>query len=80
MRRRVAPLLFGTILALLGLLWLLQGMGMIHLRPLLCFAECEPITGTSSLWRGVGAVAFAVGVFVIGVGVRRLNSEGPQHR
>jgi len=58
-------LILGIILALLGSLWFLQGTGIIHLNPIMCVAECEPITGTSPLWAIIGAMAFAGGIILI---------------
>ena len=35
----------GVIVALLGMLWLVQGLGIIQIDPILCVGDCEPITG-----------------------------------
>lgn len=51
----------GLIAALLGGLWLLQGLGIVHLRPMVCFANCAPIQGSSTTWTVIGAVVFVVG-------------------
>lgn len=51
----------GLIAALLGGLWLLQGLGIVHLRPILCFADCAPVQGPSTTWAVIGAVVLAVG-------------------
>jgi hypothetical protein len=71
----IALLLFGTILTLLGLLWFLQGSDVIHLRPILCVANCEPLTGRSPLWQSIGAIAFVGGIGLIASGVRRLRHK-----
>ena len=42
---RVASLVFGVIAVLLGGIWLLQGLGIVLVRPILCFADCVPIQG-----------------------------------
>ena len=63
--------LLGAIVALLGLLWFVQGLGIVHLRPILCVAECEPVTGRSVQWTIVGALALFVGVVVARAGLRR---------
>ncbi|MDR3376105.1 MAG: hypothetical protein P4L98_20465 [Ancalomicrobiaceae bacterium] len=58
--------LVGVAATLLGLLWLLQGTGIVHVQPILCFADCEPIQGPSIMWAAIGAVmilAGALGVF-----------------
>jgi hypothetical protein len=61
----------GIIFALLGLLWFLQGTGIVYLPPILCFANCEPITEPSLLWAIVGAIAFILGIFLVRTGIRR---------
>lgn len=71
----IAFLLFGTLLTFLGLLWFLQGSDIIRLRPILCVANCEPLTGRSPLWQAIGAVAFVGRVGFIARGVRRLRHK-----
>jgi hypothetical protein len=56
-----AAIVAGIGAALLGGLWLLQGLGLVHLRPILCFADCAPVQGPSPTWVVVGAVVFAAG-------------------
>lgn len=58
---RLLALLFGIITFLLGTLWLLQGLGIVHVRPILCFADCAPVQGPSVTWTTIGAIAMAVG-------------------
>ena len=55
-------LALGGIGVLLGGLWLLQGLGLVHIRPILCFADCAPIQGASMAWASIGAVVLAAGV------------------
>ena len=62
--KRVA-LVLGVLSVLLGGLWLLQGLGVVHLRPILCFANCTPIEGPSTPWAIAGAVAVIAGVLAI---------------
>jgi hypothetical protein len=50
---------------LLGGLWLLQGLGLVHVRPILCLANCAPVQGPSSTWTIIGAVVLAAGIFAI---------------
>jgi hypothetical protein len=59
--KRIAALVFGLIAALFGTLWLLQGLGIVHVRPILCFADCAPVQGPSVTWAVIGAIALAVG-------------------
>lgn len=60
-KRWLASIL-GTVGVLLGGMWLLQGVGVLHLRPILCFAACEPIQQPSTTWTAIG-----LGVGVLGV-------------
>lgn len=63
--KQIAILIAGVILALLGALWFLQGVGILKVCPILCFADCECITGGSPLWEAIGAAAFIMGIAVI---------------
>jgi hypothetical protein len=58
---RIVALVFGIGAILLGGLWLLQGQGLVQIRPILCFADCAPIQGPSTTWAVVGALALALG-------------------
>ena len=55
----------GVISVLLGGLGLLQGLGVVHVRPILCFADCEPIQGASSTWATIGFLLVTVGILAI---------------
>jgi len=68
--RALVRILFGVALALLGSLWLLQGADLVHIRPILCVADCKPLEGGSVGWMTAGAVVFGVGVLLITWGVR----------
>lgn len=50
---------------LLGGLWLLQGLGLVQVKPILCVADCEPLQGPSAVWAITGFLVLAVGVFGI---------------
>ena len=54
-------LVAAVISVLLGALWMLQGLGVVHLRPILCFAKCEPIQGASRTSAIVGALVASAG-------------------
>ena len=69
---RILVLSFGIIAMLLGGLWLLQGLGWVHIRPILCFADCAPIQGPSTTWAVIGALVLAVGGICIGWSKRQL--------
>ena len=62
---RIIALVGGVLGVLLGGLWMLQGLGLVHLRPILCFANCEPVQGPSALWAIVGAIVFTMGIFAL---------------
>ncbi|MEO8685263.1 MAG: hypothetical protein ABI414_10555 [Devosia sp.] len=53
--------LAGGLALALGGLWLLQGTGLVHVRPILCFADCVEIQGPSTTWAIVGLLMAAVG-------------------
>jgi hypothetical protein len=69
----IAGILVGGFIAFLGLLWFLQGTGLLHLRPVVCATNCEEIVGTSLTWAITGAVAFIIGAFIAVMSVRRLR-------
>jgi proline iminopeptidase len=50
---------------LLGGLWLLQGLGAVHVRPILCFADCAPVQGPSRTWAISGFLLVLAGVLAI---------------
>jgi hypothetical protein len=66
---RIVGLVFSFIAVLLGGLWLLQGLGIVQIRPILCFADCAPVQGPSTRWAVIGAVTGTIG----GFGVFRLR-------
>jgi hypothetical protein len=74
-KKLIAIIFFGTIMTLLGLLWLLQGFESIHLRPILCAANCEPVEGKSSLWQAIGTIVFLAGITIVGLCVRRIYRQ-----
>lgn len=67
---KAAPLI-GLIAAALGGLWLLQGLGVVHLRPILCFADCVPVQGRSAIWAVIGAMMLIAGCGIVVWSVRR---------
>jgi uncharacterized membrane protein YbaN (DUF454 family) len=58
-------LVVGVISVLLGGLWLLQGLGVVHVRPILCFADCAPVQGASPAWAIIGFLMVTAGVITI---------------
>jgi len=69
-RKQLAIILIGFFVALLGLVWLLQGAAILHLCPVLCVTNCECVTSGSQFWETAGAITFIVGVTIIVAGVR----------
>ena len=60
---RIMTLILGISTVLIGALWLLQGLGIVKLQPILCFADCLPVQGSSTAWAVIGALTIAVGAF-----------------
>ncbi len=67
----VGGLTGGLIAALLGGPWLLQGLGIVQMQPILCFANCAPIQGPSATWAVLGAVVLAVGGAVVYLSLKK---------
>lgn len=70
-KMRILVLIVGVLAALLGGLWLLQGLGIVHMRPILCLADCEPLEGPSPPWAIAGFLLLAAGAFAIIRSLRR---------
>jgi hypothetical protein len=73
MKKKIA-LVVGVISVLLGGLWLLQGLGVVHVRPILCFADCAPIQGASPTWAIVGFLLVSAGVIAVFRSLKRRPS------
>ena len=69
MRTLVGPI--GAAAVALGGLWLLQGLGVVHLRPILCVAACEAVQAPSAGWAIAGAALALLGAVVLAVVARR---------
>ena len=68
---RAVALILGVISALLGGLWLLQGLGVVRIAPVLCVAECAPLEGPSAQWAVIGAIVLAAGLLAVFYALRR---------
>ena len=55
----------GLTLTALGLLWTMQGADLIQIKPILCVASCEPITGGSTLWLSIGIITTVIGLALL---------------
>ena len=62
---RLLALLVGVVCVLLGGLWLLQGLGLVRLQPILCVADCRPVEAPSLTWTVVGFLVAAAGAGAI---------------
>lgn len=67
----VFTFLFAAVAILLGALWLLQGLGLVVIEPVLCLAECTPVVGPDMSWTITGFVAIAAGCAVLAIAFRR---------
>jgi hypothetical protein len=61
----------GLAAVLLGGLWLLQGLGLVHVKPILCFANCAPVQGPSTVWALIGGVLLLAGLAALARAARR---------
>ncbi|WP_101786671.1 hypothetical protein [Nonomuraea indica] len=59
--RTVARIVVGTLL----------GADLLRIRPVLCVADCRPLTGGSPAWLAIGTVTLVVGLTVAGALRRR---------
>lgn len=55
------PLLAGVVLLPLGTLWFLQGSDLVHIDPVACVGDCEPVTGRHPGWQVTGAATMLLG-------------------
>jgi hypothetical protein len=62
---KTIALVVGVIGVLLGGLWLLQGLGVVHVQPILCVADCTPIQGSSPTWAIAGFFVVSAGALAI---------------
>jgi LPXTG-motif cell wall-anchored protein len=53
--------IFAGLLIGLGALWSVQGAGIVHLKPILCVADCTELQGASVQWLATGIGSIAVG-------------------
>lgn len=72
---------FGVLLTAIGLLWALQGADLVHIKPVACVTNCEPIEGFSTTWLAAGFASVVVGLAIAWQSVciitRKACSSGP---
>ncbi len=73
-------LIVGAIGVLLGGLWLLQGLGLVQIAPILCVANCETIEGPTPTWAIVGLLVLAAGCLAIFYALRRRRRSANRSR
>lgn len=67
--RVVALLAF--LVAVLGLFWLAQGIGLIVVDPILCSGDCEPVDAPSAQWQIIGGATAVAGLLLGWFAMRR---------
>jgi hypothetical protein len=66
-------LIVGVLAILLGGLWLLQGLGLVQLQPILCFADCAPLQEPSATWAIIGSLVAAAGALTVYFSLKRMR-------
>lgn len=69
--RKISIGLIGGLALALGGLWLFQGLGHVHVRPILCFVDCAEIQGPSTTWTIVGLLVAVAGAWGVAYSFRR---------
>jgi hypothetical protein len=77
---KIVILLVGVVALLLGGLWLFQGLGLVHLEPILCVGDCAPVQGPSATWALVGGLVAAGGAFAIMYALKRRDGAPDARR
>lgn len=64
MINRLLQVLAAVFMAL-GALWALQGAGIVHVKPILCVADCTELQSASGQWllTGIGTIAIGVALW-----------------
>jgi hypothetical protein len=68
---RIVAFVLGLVAAALGGLWLLQGLGVVRIRPLLCLAACEAVEKPSPVWALIGLAVLVAGAASLVYAARR---------
>jgi hypothetical protein len=62
--KRTTATVIGGVLMALGVLWFLQGSGLINVNPIMCFTDCDPLAEQSVDWSVQGIASFVVGAAI----------------
>lgn len=62
--------------ALLGGLWLLQGLGLVQIEPIACVAECQTLEGPSLGWALIGGGVLLASALAIFYGLKSRTKTG----
>jgi hypothetical protein len=68
---KIIALILGVLGALLGGLWLLQGLGLVQIEPIACVADCEALEGPSPTWAAIGGAVLLASALAIFYGLKR---------
>lgn len=69
----VSVVVVGLVTVALGLLWFLQGSDLLHIDPIACATDCEPVVGHHPAWQVAGTVAVVIGTGATAWAVRKLR-------
>ena len=64
---------FAGMLIALGALWSLQGAGVVHVKPIMCVADCTELQGASVQWLATGIGTIALGLALWYLAGRRIK-------
>lgn len=69
----ISVAVIGVGVVALGTLWILQGSNLVHIEPVLCAGDCEPVVGHQPSWQIAGTGAFIAGALATTLAARRLR-------
>lgn len=59
----------------IGLLWFLQGSDLVHIEPIACVGDCEPVVGHHPEWQIAGIIGVLIGALSTTYAFRKLRSQ-----
>lgn len=69
----MSVLAVGLAVSGVGILWFLQGSDLVHIQPIACVGDCEPVVGHHPEWQLAGVVAVLTGALATTLAVRKLR-------